>query len=491
MATTVIDTLITKLKFVSDTKGIKKAEQGMGGLRRSTDFLNARLFSLRGTLFGLAGAFAAIKSIDAFTSQQEAIQGVTQALKNLGATAPATLEEINKFADTQERLTGFGNEKIIKDISEPLLVSGEATKKNFLQIQQIILNLASKSGRDLRSISQQVIEALSRPTGALTLLTQAGIKTKLSFQQQITAMQKTGNIAGATSLVLNLLSKRLKGLAAANADTASGSFIQLKNNIGDLSKSVGSLILQALEPFIKHLNTIILAILKNKKALDKIVSRIAELTKVVLFVTTAFIAFKIAMGFASLIKVFTLAIRGLAIAFGFLSANPIVIIITLLIAAVIGLVFVFVTHFATIKRVVKEVFGFIGTEVDKAIADLKRFEDFFKKSKIGKAFIGEGKQIKSGASEVSKSQVGKAFLGELSKTGSFISNEFKAGKSFFTGSFVAPAIGSSQVQKTITQHNNITVSATATSPDFAERFASHLGTIIKGAAHNIDSGIKR
>ena len=135
MATTLIDKFVTKLKFITDNRGLKKTEEGMKGLRRSTSFLNTRLGSLKGVLFSLAGAFAAIRAIDVFTDQEEAVSNLTQALKNAGAAAPVTLKQLTAFADEQERLTKVSNEKILASVSAPLVVSGVAkTKAQFFQI---------------------------------------------------------------------------------------------------------------------------------------------------------------------------------------------------------------------------------------------------------------------------------------------------------------------------------------------------------------------
>jgi len=470
MATSVITTLITKLKYTADTKGLKDSEKGLSKLGRSTNFLNARLGSLKGVLFGLVGAFAVFKSIDAFTDEQEAVENLTQSLKNVGKAAPVSLKELQAFADKQEELTKVGDEQILGGISQPLILSGVAkTKAQFFQIQKIILNLSAATKQSAAGSAKVVISSLSRTGGELGLLSAAGIKVTDSFKGQLAAMDKTGNQAQAVQLVLDLLTKKLKGIAAANATTVSGSFITLKDQVGDFSKTIGQLILTTLNPFVKLLTKLFM-LLNSSKALQNSIGVVAALGATLIGVTLAVKAFKLALLLLSpIIKIITFSIelmRAAVLGLEIISAifSPVL----LVFAAIVAVIAAIILNFKFFKKIVLEVVDFIVKEFNKALSIVKKFLNLFEKTKgsknAGIVNPTEKKQFKS---------------------------EFKPILSDPTVSSFSKLV-SPQGNKTA-QTNNITMTINSNQADpsaVADQVNKTLKQHIRGAALTLDSSIK-
>lgn len=474
MATTLIDKFVTKLKFITDNRGLKKTEEGMKGLRRSTSFLNTRLGSLKGVLFSLAGAFAAIRAIDVFTDQEEAVSNLTQALKNAGAAAPVTLKQLTAFADEQERLTKVSNEKILASVSAPLVVSGVAkTKAQFFQIQKIILNLGALTKQDVSSTSRQVVESLSRVGGELTLLTQAGIKTKPSFQAMIKAMDSTGDRGIALQLVLNKLTSRLKGIAAANTDTLSGSFLSLRNNIGDFAKTIGKLILSTLSPLTNLLNKLFI-ILNKSKGLQEVIAPLGE--------------------FAAALIAVTIAVKLLRFAFVALSDTPLIAVILAILFIVVFVAREIIKHWSAIKaklepilkfleRIFTDVFDAIKnvilTDVEFIEAIISRLESVFKK--IVSIARGVGKELKKISSPTTittstgvQKKISFAPLSPIASLGSTIGSKFSGSKSAVQNNTITMNINSNQADPS------------AVANQINESLKQH----IRGAALTLDSSIK-
>lgn len=98
---------------------------------------------------------------------------------------------------------------VIKDFASMRMIGGD----QITQAARVVRDFAYATGKDLPDASKELAKALNSPLkGAEQLDEQLGFLTASEFRQ-IDAMQKSGKIAQAQTLILNKLEQRVKGLA--------------------------------------------------------------------------------------------------------------------------------------------------------------------------------------------------------------------------------------------------------------------------------------
>jgi hypothetical protein len=203
---------------------------------RAKDFASAKITKLRASLnslstvtkFSLAIGLAALKkSFDAVTKaasiEEDAIVGLTQALKNNNELAKENVNALLEQASALQKVTKFGNEETIA-LQQELATYGMLTEEIQKNIP-LVLDLAAAKKIDLVTASQLVGKAFKGETGSLS---RYGIVLEegLSKTEKFIAVQK-------------LLTEQFGGAAQAQVNTYSGAIKQASNSFGDLLESIG------------------------------------------------------------------------------------------------------------------------------------------------------------------------------------------------------------------------------------------------------------
>jgi hypothetical protein len=129
------------------------------------------------------------------------------------------------------------------------------TGTEFDKAQVAILNLSTRLGTDLTSASVQVGKALNDPIKGVKALGRAGVQFTAEQKAQIEALQESGDVAGAQTIILQELETQFGGAAeaAANVDP----YTQLANEVGNLSEDFGAIINDALKPFVGFVRQVV------------------------------------------------------------------------------------------------------------------------------------------------------------------------------------------------------------------------------------------
>jgi phage-related minor tail protein len=96
-----------------------------------------------------------------------------------------------------------------------LLTFGNVSGEAFDRAQMAAVNLSARLGQDLQSSAVQVGKALNDPIKGVTALGRVGVSFTEQQKEQIKAMTKVGDVAGAQSLILAQLEKQYGGSAEA------------------------------------------------------------------------------------------------------------------------------------------------------------------------------------------------------------------------------------------------------------------------------------
>ena len=182
-----------------------------------------------GAAIGAAGALV----IRATARQEAAISQLESAILSTGGAAGRTSQEMQNYAASLQQITTFGDEAII-EMQAMLATFTNIQGVNFDQTTKTILDLSQAMGQDLKSSTVQLGKALNDPVANLGALSRTGIQFSDAQTDLIKSMAKTGDVAGAQTVILAELEKQFGGSAEAARDTMGGALKALQNSFGDL-----------------------------------------------------------------------------------------------------------------------------------------------------------------------------------------------------------------------------------------------------------------
>lgn len=226
--------------------GISKAQKDALGLSARLKSIGSGVSAVgKGLSIGITAPFAALiaKSMPAAKEAREALGVVEAALKSTGGAAGRTSQQLQDAARDLMKMSTFDDDEILKEGTANLLKFGSVAGDVFDRAQRVAVDMAAKNG-NLAGSFEVVGKALNTPEKAAARLLRAGIKLEASQIAQIKAMVAHKDVAGAQGIILDALSKKFDGQAAAmraaQPDQAT------KNSWDDFQETVGELALQVL-----------------------------------------------------------------------------------------------------------------------------------------------------------------------------------------------------------------------------------------------------
>ena len=188
-------------------------------------------------------------SVKAFDEQEKAIAQVNAGLESTGGTVGRTTEELQKMARELQKVSLFGDEDILKNVTAQLLTFTNIVGEEFEKTQQIALDLATRLDGDLKSASIMLGKALNDPVANLSALSRAGIQFSIDQKTLIKSLVETGNLAEAQSIILAELEKQYGGSAEAARKAGLGPIQALQMVLSDLSEQIGERLLPFIQKF--------------------------------------------------------------------------------------------------------------------------------------------------------------------------------------------------------------------------------------------------
>ena len=134
-------------------------------------------------------------------------------------------------------------------VTSQLLTFTNIAGEQFDRTQKAALDVTSRlfgvdaSAESLRSTSIQLGKALNDPTANMGALSRSGIQFSAQQKEVIKNLQKTGNLAGAQTIILDELEKQYGGSAEAAAKAGAGGLKQFNNQMGDIVEEIGGFLL--------------------------------------------------------------------------------------------------------------------------------------------------------------------------------------------------------------------------------------------------------
>ena len=224
-----------------DGTGVKRAQQDLGVFQRqAAGFSGAFTKSMMGAGAALGGAFAigAVvgNTVDflkdaagAAIEDEKSVVALEKALQNLGlAHKSAGVED---FIGKLTMATGVADDELRPAYQKLVTATGDVTKSQ--KLLQLAMDISAGTGKDLASVSQ----ALSKASlGNVAALTRMGVPLDANII-------KNKDFAA----VVDSLSKKFDGQAAAAADTYGGKLKRLQTAADEAKEAIGYQLMKALD----------------------------------------------------------------------------------------------------------------------------------------------------------------------------------------------------------------------------------------------------
>ncbi len=217
-------------------------EIGVGALRAIGEAVTG--FALKGFSM-LAGA---VQDGIADAQNNAKIQAQTAAvLKSTGDAAGVSAQHVADYASSLSDAAGqslFGDDQVQQ--STNLLLTFTNIKGASLDAATAIsVDMAQALGGAPKDAAIQLGKALNDPVKGITALTRVGVTFTDEQKAQIQAMQESGDMAGAQTVILNELNKEFGGSAKAAAD-ATGGWSEFNGRMGEAKEALGAAVLPLL-----------------------------------------------------------------------------------------------------------------------------------------------------------------------------------------------------------------------------------------------------
>jgi phage-related minor tail protein len=168
------------------------------------------------------------------TIEAEKVQAQLAArIKDTGAAAGRTLQQLSAQADKLQSLTIFDDEAI-GEAQAALLVFKDVQGLNFDRTIEAATDLATVMGTDVADAARLLGKALSDPIAGMGALRKAGIVLTEDQKFLIKALQESGDVAGAQAVILDQLAGSMGTAAEAARNTLGGALEGLKNSFNNM-----------------------------------------------------------------------------------------------------------------------------------------------------------------------------------------------------------------------------------------------------------------
>jgi hypothetical protein len=266
-----------KLALLADTKqfvdGLDKADKETKSFSNklgSALKTGALAFAALGAAAGVAAIKIGVDAVKAAIEDEKAQTSLAQTLKNVTKATDAQVKATEDYIDKTARATGIADDQLRPSLDRLVRSTQDVTKAQ--KLQQLALDIAAGTGKDLATVTEALGKAYDGNLGALKRigvpLDENIVKTK-DFDAAVIALSDT-----------------FEGQADAAANTFAGRLARFKVAIDEAKESLGQALLPLLERFAKFATDVLAPALQGlidgltgkKKSVDPSLGMFAEAT---------------------------------------------------------------------------------------------------------------------------------------------------------------------------------------------------------------------
>lgn len=224
-----------------------EASAGLGSLSGALG--NVGMVAGGAALAGVVALGAAVVSGVGDAQEARALYASTQqTIESMGNAAGRSADDVTALASKLSDAAGmslFGDDQIQQ--SENLLLTfGNIKGETFDLATALTTDLAAALGGAPKDQAMMLGKALNDPIHGMSALGKAGLTFSEEQKAAITAMQESGDMAGAQAVIIKELNAQVGGQAEAQAKAAGG-MVQFKAALGETFETIGGKLLPILD----------------------------------------------------------------------------------------------------------------------------------------------------------------------------------------------------------------------------------------------------
>ena len=253
------------VKITGDTASLTAA---LGRAEKSSSSFGSKFGSIMkvGGLAAAAGIGAAAYALKGFVGdamEAQKIQTQTNAvLESTKGISGMTAKSVEDLANSLSKVIPVDDE-LIQQTENMLLTFTRVGKDIFPQATEAALNMATALGGDPVDAAMKLGKALNDPIAGVTALRKVGVMLTDQQKDQIAAMMKAGDVAGAQAVILKELETEFGNSGRAAGQTAAGQFAIFNTQVGNIKESIGAALIPVLTKLAGYMtNTVIPAVQK-------------------------------------------------------------------------------------------------------------------------------------------------------------------------------------------------------------------------------------
>ncbi|WP_425836940.1 hypothetical protein [Microbacterium sp. PA5] len=204
-------------------------------------------------------------------------------IKNTGF-AMAT-SQIEDYTLSLSQLSGISEEDL-QAAGNSILKFGDISEENYKKAVASVNDLAA-TGKDASGVAEGLGKALADPATAAGKLRRMGISLTEQQQEQIKAMTKAGDTAGAQKVILDSLESTYGGMAEAAGGTLEGNLNKLNNSWENLAGAAVESLMPAIEGVVGMLQGFVGWISENEAVMPILIGALGFLAVAFVGVTVA------------------------------------------------------------------------------------------------------------------------------------------------------------------------------------------------------------
>lgn len=224
------------LKMRVSVDGAEQSKAKLTGLNATMKNLISTTAIIAAGVIAVKKAFDLMgKSAAAAEGQIIAMRKLDQTIVSMGKTSQYTSSTLQSLASDIQKVSNFGDEKIMEEAIVSLLRFDSITPAIFNRATRLVADMSAQTG-DLAGQSRALGIALEDPILGITRLRRAGVMFSQEQEKMIKGLVETGQKTEAAGVLMSALEQRFAGAARAS-QTATQT---LKNTWGDYLEFLGT-----------------------------------------------------------------------------------------------------------------------------------------------------------------------------------------------------------------------------------------------------------
>lgn len=213
-----------------------------------------------GAVAGAAGVLALgaglVSCVGDAMEGQKILEQTNAVIASTKGVAGMTAQAVGALANSLSRVIPIDDE-LIQSTENMLLTFTNVGRDIFPQATEAALNMATALGQDSVTSAMQLGKALNDPIAGVTALRKVGVMLTDQQEDQVKAMVKAGDVAGAQTVILKELGTEFGNSGRAAGETAAGQYAIFNTQLGNIKETIGTAFLPMMASASKALTELV------------------------------------------------------------------------------------------------------------------------------------------------------------------------------------------------------------------------------------------